>query len=588
MKIIGWHLLRLAAEARHDLVGMTVESIRRHAQSRRLLLILGSPRGKRYLVLAARGQTAFFWSRHKEDIFEFAAFRPTESFNRLRDKRLTTVEVPRPDRLVELHWSKPQDDGSEVATHTLVIAWMGGRGNIWLVDPTTGTILERSYVSSDNTDEAREPSDSRMGKFVPPLPPSLVDWRSLAFPEYVRLRQENASLSPDDFFRRHFWGIDAALASQITGRIKASGPTAGIESRSTAAYWIEFETFIGTLRAAVMSETSLGLPAGDWSPEHVIVARSGESIPAATTSPLAFIHTLCDRHTQEEGKEHDESTALHQAVAAHRQKLSRRITALQRAIDQAEQAQRLQHEGDLLSANRHLLQRGLVEVTVADWDEGGTPVTIPLDPSFTPQENIAAIYNRARKAARNADQARAELPVLLREQDRWKSICLEMDKQVGDTKLLAEARRELGLGPDMLPASQEARPRRLPYREFALDTDRIWVGRSSRDNDELTLRHARPDDLFLHAQGCPGSHVILKRSRRGVDFDHQTIVIAAQIAAFFSRAKHAGLVPVAYTEVRHVKKPRKAPPGTVRLEREESLMVRPLPPPGYHGAGEPE
>jgi len=587
MKIIGWHLLRLAAEARHDLVGMTVESIRRHAQSRRFLLILGSPRGKRYLVLAARGQTAFFWSGHKEDIFGFAAFRPTESFNRLRGKRLTTVEVPRPDRSVELHWSKPQDDGSAVATLILVVAWMAGRGNIWLVDPATGAILERSYVTSDNTHEAREPADSHMGIFVPPMPPALVDWRPLAFPKYMRLRQEDASLSPGDFFRSHFWGIDAALASQIAGRIKASGQTAGIESRTTAAYWMEFETFIGTLRAAVMPETPLGLPAGDWSPEHVIVAPSGESIPAATTGPLASIHALCDRHTQEEGKEHDESTALHKAVNAHRQKLSRRIAALQRAIDQAEQARRLQHEGDLLSANRPLLQRGLVEVTVADWDKG-TPVTIPLDPSFTPQENIAAIYNRARKAARSADKARAELPPLLREQDKWQLICLEMDKQVGDMKLLAEARRELGLDLDTPPARREARPRRLPYREFALDTDRVWVGRSGRDNDDLTLRHARPDDLFLHAQGCPGSHVILKRSRRGVDFDHKTIVIAAQIAAFFSRAKHAGLVPVAYAEVRHVKKPRKAPPGTVRLEREESLMVRPLPPPGYHGAGEPE
>jgi predicted ribosome quality control (RQC) complex YloA/Tae2 family protein len=123
---------------------------------------------------------------------------------------------------------------------------------------------------------------------------------------------------------------------------------------------------------------------------------------------------------------------------------------------------------------------------------------------------------------------------------------------------------------------------RLPYREFVLGKERLWVGRSSRDNDELTLRFAKPQDIFFHVHGSPGSHVILKRDSKDQAIDKDVLTQAAQVAAYFSKAKHAGLVPVVYAEARFVRKPRKAPAGTVSVEREKTIMVRPIPPPGYH------
>jgi predicted ribosome quality control (RQC) complex YloA/Tae2 family protein len=79
--------------------------------------------------------------------------------------------------------------------------------------------------------------------------------------------------------------------------------------------------------------------------------------------------------------------------------------------------------------------------------------------------------------------------------------------------------------------------------------------------------------------------VILRRESKSSAISRELIVQAAQVAAFFSKAKHSHLVPVIYTEVRHVRKPRKAPAGLVQVTKEKSMMVQPLPPPGYHGAG---
>ena len=119
--------------------------------------------------------------------------------------------------------------------------------------------------------------------------------------------------------------------------------------------------------------------------------------------------------------------------------------------------------------------------------------------------------------------------------------------------------------------------RPAPPRLRAYDLGNGWtamVGRSDADNDRLTLGVARPDDLWLHVRGWPGSHVLL-RGPAGAEPDRALLERAAAIAAYHSKAREAGLVPVSCTRARHVTKPRGAKPGTVAIRREAVLKVRP-------------
>ena len=114
-----------------------------------------------------------------------------------------------------------------------------------------------------------------------------------------------------------------------------------------------------------------------------------------------------------------------------------------------------------------------------------------------------------------------------------------------------------------------------PYRR--IDLGEGWfalVGRSSRDNDELTFKHAAPDDLWFHAQSVPGSHVILKSPGPDQPPGH-ILERAASVAAHYSRSRHSGLVPVIYTRRKYVRKFRGSKPGQVRCEREKMIMVAP-------------
>ena len=100
------------------------------------------------------------------------------------------------------------------------------------------------------------------------------------------------------------------------------------------------------------------------------------------------------------------------------------------------------------------------------------------------------------------------------------------------------------------------------------------AGRSDQDNDLLSLKVAKPNDWWFHVRGMPGSHVILQ-SKSGQEPDRKVLKNAAAIAAYHSKGKNGGIVAVACTKARFVKKKRNAKPGTVSIRKETIFKVRP-------------
>jgi predicted ribosome quality control (RQC) complex YloA/Tae2 family protein len=119
-------------------------------------------------------------------------------------------------------------------------------------------------------------------------------------------------------------------------------------------------------------------------------------------------------------------------------------------------------------------------------------------------------------------------------------------------------------------AREEAR---TPFREFETNGYKIYVGKDAKNNDELTFGFAKPNDVFLHARGVSGSHVIIRNGSREYP-QKQVLEFAASIAAHYSKARTSGIVPVAYTMRKFVKKA-KGQPGAVLLDREEVIYVKP-------------
>ncbi len=123
-------------------------------------------------------------------------------------------------------------------------------------------------------------------------------------------------------------------------------------------------------------------------------------------------------------------------------------------------------------------------------------------------------------------------------------------------------------------ADTNQRPQTTVYQYELEDGWIVLAGRTDADNDRLSIKLAAPDDWWFHVHGMPGSHVLL-RARPGLEPPRTVLKEAAAIAAFHSKAREGGLVPVAATQARYVSKPRGAKPGTVTIRKEIILKVRP-------------
>jgi len=125
----------------------------------------------------------------------------------------------------------------------------------------------------------------------------------------------------------------------------------------------------------------------------------------------------------------------------------------------------------------------------------------------------------------------------------------------------------------------------VPFRTFTVAGGfLVWVGKSSENNDLLTMKYARPKDLWFHARGSSGSHVVLRMGTGKGEPSRKAIDEAAGIAAFYSKMRNAKHVPVAMTLRKYVRKPKGAPPGTVSVERERLLFVEPRLPGATRGS----
>ncbi|MGD8859588.1 MAG: NFACT RNA binding domain-containing protein [Myxococcales bacterium] len=288
--------------------------------------------------------------------------------------------------------------------------------------------------------------------------------------------------------------------------------------------------------------------------------------------------TLLDRHRQQALQR--KRTELSRAVRTTRRRLQRRLDAVQGDLERALQAPALRHRAGLLLSHLHAIPKDARAVTVPD--HAADPlaeVQIELGAGLDARTQAEAWFRRARKLERGENLARQRLQQTREELDQIEALQSEVEAAPDAAALdaLRERAREQHVALPRQPAAVAGRkqgpPARLPYREFSGSGGRtILVGRGPADNDTLTLHHARPHDLWLHVRDHAGAHVVIPLDKREV-CPPDLLVDAATLAAHFSQAKGEDRVDVSYTQRRHVRKPRKAPPGRVLLGKEKVLHL---------------
>ena len=222
------------------------------------------------------------------------------------------------------------------------------------------------------------------------------------------------------------------------------------------------------------------------------------------------------------------------------------------------QAIPLDEIGHLIMSHMHLIQKGDNQVQVFDFYRN-KDLVIALNAKLSAAENAAVYYRKSKNRKLELENANQ----LIEKSSRELSQLTQALAQAENTTKIKEVKKQ------SVPSQKESL-----FKVFQFDDYQIWVGRNSKNNDVLTFKHAHKEDLWLHAAGVSGSHVIVKR--KGIaNIPEPVIYRAAELAAYFSKAKSSSMVLVMYTEKKHVTKFKSALPGQVKVAREKTILVEP-------------
>jgi predicted ribosome quality control (RQC) complex YloA/Tae2 family protein len=235
--------------------------------------------------------------------------------------------------------------------------------------------------------------------------------------------------------------------------------------------------------------------------------------------------------------------------------------------------------GELLTAYAYRLNKGDNKAVLEDFYTG-QPITIDLDPRYTPIQNAQKyfkIYNKSRSALKHLEQLMAKNQ---QEIDYLESVLVAI-KQAENLTELDEIIEELVKGNYLKQQSHKKAKldRSKPRQYISSDGFEILVGRNNRQNDNLTLKQSRNSDLWLHAKDIPGTHVIVRLPSNIKSINQipdKTLEEAAGLAAYYSKAQESGKVAVDYTFCTNVRKPSGAKPGMVIYDNYWTITVVPL------------
>ena len=270
--------------------------------------------------------------------------------------------------------------------------------------------------------------------------------------------------------------------------------------------------------------------------------------------------------------------AMRKTVTNACQRLKRKLAIQEKELTATYDRERLRQLGDILTANIHRIKKGAATVECEDfYDETMAHIQIPLSPILSPQQNAAKFYKDYARM-KNAEKELTRQITLGREELDYLESVLDELNRAGSEQELEEIRRELQDTGYVKADSGKKRMKQSklsPMRFESTDGYPIYVGRNNRQNEELTFKMARKDDLWLHASKVHGSHVIIACA--GVTPPDNTITQAAQLAAYYAETAGGQNIAVDMTPVKQVKKLLGGKPGMVIYHSYKTVIANPYP-----------
>lgn len=578
MSFDGLLLFALYQEMAPRLLGSRVDKIYQPSPDEIYLNLRGRGENLR-LVLSAHAENARIHLTSVQP--ENPAFPPTFCMllrKHLEGNRILAFEQNGFDRVVSLTFEGYNEVG-DLHTKKLILEIMGRHSNLILLDADSGVIYDGIHRVTQAISRYREVLPGRL--YVPPPPQDKWNPREIDREGFYRhwLTFEPEKSLQD--FLLSFSGLGPLTAREIAYR-------AGFSLKQTIGHlgeaaeepvWREFHSLLNDLwhnrlTPAVITDGQGKMTAFSWFPATHIAGGQISVLPSLSAAADLFYGTRAKQSLF-----FSQQSNLLRIVQGEIGRLAKKIALLEETLAEAADREQYRLYGELLTANLYQVKKGDERIEVINYYHPQQElITIPLDPTLSPAQNAQVLFKKYNKAKSTLQAAGHQLAEARAEKSYLDSLAVSL-AQAETMNELAEIRREMEEEGLVRPAAGRGKdkkqqpPRFMPLEFTSRDGFPLLVGRNNKQNDYLTLKVAKDNDLWLHVKDMPGSHVIIRSGGKPVP--DETLLDAARLAAYYSKGRMSGQVPVDYTLKKHVRKPAGAKPGMVVYDHQKTLFVTP-------------
>jgi predicted ribosome quality control (RQC) complex YloA/Tae2 family protein len=561
----------LIPELKVNFISFKIKEFRLSPDQRELVILTRRERESKAILFSADALLCRIVSLTEEESKAFLEWGITPLFSQLLDATILNIEQVDFDRVIKFSCQK--DTEFEKVEFELYFELTGRNANAILVQKESGMVL-------DALRKVR-PAQSRFRQILPGikylLPPAPRKHTPYATSEeeFKKIILDHPEENLLQVLTSHFMGIDELLAEKI---VEESVGTSPLKPLPLEHLWKGFKSVLGVISA---NEISPHLILDSEQKPVGISLFDLNSVPEEQKISFRNLNQALQKLFSLEIEQRQGSRKLQTLISVTQngiEKLKKTEEKLKKELSSLEDAQAYKKYGDLLLNHLSEIKRGAEYIELTDYStEEHKKIKLPLDPVLSPKKNAEAYFKKYQKAQTGITKLNQRIAVTesqLKHLSKIESDLLGKEK-VNFEKIESEF-FSLGLLKPPRPKKKEKKKGRYAPREFiSADGFKILVGRNNKENDYLTFKIAKPDDLWFHAQNVPGSHVVLKKGERKKHPTPKAIQQAASLAAYYSQAKSSRKVTVIYTLAKYVKKSKNAPPGLVKVEKMKSILVEP-------------
>ena len=491
--------------------------------------------------------------------------------------KIIDIVQPNFERIIILRIESANEMG-DITTKNLILEIMGKHSNLILTDET-GKILDSIKRVTHEKSSVREVLPGKEYVFPPSQDkknPLLAEQADFLFSLHL---QEGRRLQ--EFLYQTYTGISPVMAGEICTRagLDASNSCQETTLENSERLFAAFEKTMQEVKAADFCPAIYYQKENNRIVDFAVLKM--QQFQGLAAKPFPSVSALLEGFYQER----DNAAHIRQKAQDMRKLVTNHI---ERCVKKKEIQLKTRREtkgmdlwkkkGELLTANIYAVPQGVTTFKTIDYYEESMPeIEIAIDPAKTPAENAQKYFAKYNKAKRTLAALEIQEKQNNEELAYLESVlnALENAKEDAD---LSEIRTELAESGFIRRKAQkkgQPKPKRAkPLRYISSDGYEILVGKSNLQNDELTLRTAEPTDLWMHTKDIPGSHVIIRTNGQS-ELPEATMEEAANLAAFYSKAKNSSMVPVDYTQRKNIKKPNGAKPGMVIYLTNKTIYITP-------------